>query len=133
MAGRPVTPLDRQKSEEVRALRAQLGRSSQPGDAVEDQVALDVKAVPDPALAPRPDYPRKALVRGWEGTVILGVDVARDGRPTRVLLLESSGHEVLDAAALSAAQAWRFRPARRGTQAVDSTVRVPVEFRIVDR
>ena len=105
----------------------------QPGDAEVDEAALEVQAVPDPAFAPRPKYPRKARVRKWQGTVWLEVDVDATGRPTRVSLHKSSGHGILDDAAIATVRTWKFKPGQRGGESAATTVRVPVTFRLVDR
>lgn len=104
-----------------------------PGSAEHDSDALEVEAAPDPAVCPRPEYPRQARVRRWEGTAIVEARVSPAGVPLGVELHASSGHDVLDHAALAAVRAWRFAPARRGGRAVESAVRVPVTFRLVDR
>lgn len=102
------------------------------GDEAEDSAALQVEASPDATLCPPPEYPRIARVRHLEGTVLLEVDVSSAGTPLEVRIWKSSGHQVLDRAALEAVRAWRFRPAHRGGRAEESTVRVPVTFRLVD-
>ncbi|WP_230957956.1 energy transducer TonB [Burkholderia diffusa] len=97
-------------------------------------------AAPEPVSAPRfaatylrnpaPDYPDVAQRRGWEGTTFLNVHVLANGRPDQVLLSASSGHDALDDAAVAAVTDWRFVPAKRGTEAIDGWVRVPVVFKI---
>lgn len=77
---------------------------------------------------PRPDYPQLARRRGWQGTVLLKVFVNLQGGVTRVELIKSSGHEVLDRAALRQVREWRFTPARKGNRAVASEALVPVDF-----
>ncbi|MCX4145183.1 MULTISPECIES: energy transducer TonB [Paraburkholderia] len=79
---------------------------------------------------PAPTYPGVAQQRGWQGTVMLKVHVLASGRPDHVGLASSSGHESLDDAALEAVTNWRFAPARRGAQAVDGWVQVPIEFKL---
>jgi protein TonB len=81
---------------------------------------------------PAPDYPAVARRRGFEGTVILEALVNRDGRVTDLRLLQSSGHAVLDQAALSSVKGWVFDPARRGEEAVEMWVRIPIRFRLRD-
>lgn len=78
---------------------------------------------------PRPRYPRQALRRGWEGTVVLWVDVQPDGTAGDVGIVTSSGHDCLDAAALDAVRRWRFRPAV-DERAVPyaCTVKLPITF-----
>ncbi|PFH20206.1 energy transducer TonB [Burkholderia sp. JKS000303] len=79
---------------------------------------------------PAPDYPDVAQRRGWEGTTFLNVHVLANGRPDRVVLAASSGHDAFDDAAVAAVTDWRFVPAKRGAQAIDGWVRVPVVFKL---
>lgn len=79
--------------------------------------------------APPPAYPRDALRRGAEGTVLLQVLVGTDGRPLEVGISESSGHRDLDAAARRHVLArWRFRPAHRDGHPVQAIGLVPIAF-----
>jgi protein TonB len=83
------------------------------------------------SLGNRPaDYPRLARQRGWEGKVILEVDVSAQGKPLSVRIFHSSGYPQLDEAATETVTAWRFTPARRGNEALADTVHVPIEFRL---
>jgi protein TonB len=79
---------------------------------------------------PAPRYPDAARRSGEQGTVTLRVQVARDGAASRVAVEKSSGSPHLDAAALEAVKAWRFTPARRGGEAVESWMLVPIVFRL---
>jgi len=81
--------------------------------------------------SPEPEYPRAARRRGWQGLVRVRVHVSPAGRVVGVSLEESSGHQVLDAAALEAVRAWRFDPASRDDMVVADDLVVPVRFRIV--
>jgi protein TonB len=47
-----------------------------------------------------------------------------------VELERSSGSTHLDTAALETVKGWRFNPARRGTEAVEGWVLVPIVFRL---
>lgn len=47
------------------------------------------------------DYPYVARLRGWEGTVLLGLRVASDGRLDKIRIERSSGYAVLDNSALN--------------------------------
>lgn len=51
-----------------------------------------------------------------------------DGRPLAVKVEESSGHTVLDEAALAAVRDWEFQPMMAGPLALASAVEVPVRF-----
>jgi protein TonB len=78
---------------------------------------------------PQPPYPMAARRLGIEGTVVLRVVVAPDGTPKSVVVLESSGHDVLDASALETVRTrWRFVPARRNGIPVEDSVQVPIRF-----
>jgi protein TonB len=79
---------------------------------------------------PAPRYPDAARRSGEQGTVTLRVQVARDGVASRVSVEQSSGSPHLDAAALEAVKAWRFAPARRGVEAIESWLLVPIVFRL---
>lgn len=79
---------------------------------------------------PRPPYPLAARRLGLQGRVLLAVHVHAGGGCTEVKLKQSSGHALLDEAALQSVSRWRFLPARRGSQPVDSWVDVPVQFRL---
>ncbi len=81
---------------------------------------------------PKPAYPMLARRRGLEGTVRLEVRVSAEGIPTAVKVRESAGHEALDEAAMTAVWHWRFVPARRGSDAVEGVVVVPIRFRLGD-
>lgn len=89
-----------------------------------------VEAVPLAGNNPPPNYPRLARQRGWEGLVSLKVRVSAQGEVEEVWVEQSSGHGVLDQAALKAVKEWRFQPAREGERAVSGLARVPIEFRL---
>ena len=77
---------------------------------------------------PAPHYPYEARQKGWEGTVLLMVQVDNNGKPISVDIEQTSGHKVLDDAAVKAVKTWNFRPASLGGLKVESSVEVPVRF-----
>jgi periplasmic protein TonB len=79
---------------------------------------------------PLPPYPRAARRRGLEGKLVLRVTVNAQGRPDVVKVLESSGHALLDDAAIRAVARWQFQPGRRGTAPVQASIDLPVVFRL---
>lgn len=90
-------------------------------------------AQPDYATNPKPPYPALARRMRVEGLVLLRVLVRADGRVSDVALDATSGSKLLDDSALRTVRdAWRFAPALAGGVAVDSTVQVPVRFRLVE-
>lgn len=85
-------------------------------------------ARPDYAQNPVPDYPALARRYGITGTVLMRVRVTIDGRPDEILVAQSSKHHVLDDAARMAVARWRFIPARRGDERLESWVEFPLQF-----
>jgi protein TonB len=79
---------------------------------------------------PVPDYPLLGRKRGYQGTVIIDVLVSREGRVSDLRLSTSSGHTVLDQAALTSVKTWLFHPGTRGEEKVDMWVKVPVRFQL---
>ena len=102
--------------------------------------AIPIESVPPPtgplrtdrleyASAPPPAYPRDAMARRIEGTVVLEVLVGVDGVPLDVRVQTSSGNRSLDEAARRhILKKWKFRPAMQDGQAVQSIGLVPVKF-----
>lgn len=79
---------------------------------------------------PEPRYPLIARRRGEQGTVMLKVLVTREGGAASVSVDKSSGSAALDQAAVETVRGWRFTPARRGSETVESSVLVPIVFRL---
>ena len=79
---------------------------------------------------PAPEYPSLAQRRGWEGTVLLRVQVLASGKPGEIQVQKSSGRQQLDDAALAAVKRWSFVPAKQGDVAQDGWVSVPIDFKI---
>ncbi|ACO77053.1 TonB protein [Azotobacter vinelandii CA] len=79
---------------------------------------------------PAPEYPALALRRNWEGSVLLRVHVLASGRPSEIRVQQSSGRDLLDEAAVAAVRRWSFVPAKRGDQAQDGWVTVPIDFKL---
>ena len=77
---------------------------------------------------PVPAYPMVARRMGWQGKVVLNVEVLASGLPGQVKLHQSSGHDVLDNAAMQAVRGWRFVAARQGGQMVTKWFLVPIPF-----
>jgi len=79
---------------------------------------------------PPPEYPPMSVRRGEQGQVLLKVLIGADGLPQKVELLNSSGFERLDKAALEAAMRWRYVPGKRGGVAEAMWYQVPMVFNL---
>ena len=64
-----------------------------------------------------PHYPPEAERRRLEGLVGVVIRVTREGTPSAVEVVSSSGIPMLDRAAVEALLTWRFAPARAGVAA----------------
>jgi protein TonB len=95
-----------------------------------EKKAYSKQAVPLYMQNPPPEYPSMARRKGYEGTVVMEVFVDREGRVRDLNLFQSSGHKVLDRAAMKAVKGWLFEPARRGEEKVDMWVKIPLTFRL---
>jgi protein TonB len=81
---------------------------------------------------PRPVYPMAARRMGWQGRVILNVEVLEEGGCGEINVFRSSGHEALDRAAMNTVKSWRFTPARHAGRPVTQWFKVPVVFSLED-
>ena len=63
------------------------------------------------------------------GKVILEVEVFPDGSIGHLKIAQTSGHLVLDEAALSAVQQWHYVPAKRGDSPVAVIRMLPIVFK----
>ena len=82
------------------------------------------------AKNPKPLYPREARKKGFQGEVVLKVEVLSNGFVGHVEVKKSSGHEILDHSALSTVKQWKFIPAKWGEITVSSWVNIPVKFQL---
>ena len=79
---------------------------------------------------PEPNYPPLSRRLGEEGKVLLRVRVSAEGQPLTVDLEKTSNFERLDEAARQVVRRWRFVPAKRGDEAIEASVIVPIVFRL---
>ncbi|MDR2549583.1 MAG: TonB family protein [Desulfobulbus sp.] len=96
--------------------------------ATSGAATAEVPAKPRYRDNPPPPYPEPARRLRLEGTVVLEAQVNGGGTVNDLAVHASSGHQLLDAAALRAVRNWLFEPGRRGGMPVATTVLVPVRF-----
>ena len=80
--------------------------------------------------SPAPSYPRASYRLGHEGSVLLRIEIDARGRVVSVTVVESSGHERLDQAAVAAARGWRFSPGTEDGVPALGTLEHRLTFRI---
>lgn len=121
-------PLNGSASKSSDPLSAVASTAKSPEAGVEKFTEANFRA--NYGFNPKPDYPRLARSRGWQGKVLLKVQVSAAGYSDTVNIYHSSGHEALDESAAEAVKKWKFIPAKRGDTPVASTVIVPIIFKL---
>lgn len=89
-------------------------------------------ALPRYLSTSRPAYPMIARMRGYQGVVLISVEVLADGRAGQIRINRSSGHASLDKSAMEAVRGWRFEPARKSGMSVATWVEIPIRFSLND-
>ena len=72
--------------------------------------------------APRPEYPLAARKRHWTGAGAFACNIRSNGTVASADVLRSTGHQMLDQAAITALRQWRFQPGDM------KLVKVPLSF-----
>ena len=72
--------------------------------------------------APRPNYPLHARQYHWTGDGLFLCNIRSDGTVASVDVLRSTGHEMLDRAAIKALRQWRFHPGDM------NAIKIPINF-----
>ena len=133
----PAAPKLRQPTEEPYRFEAEdaeresnkeNSRTVEPATHAPRQAKVD--APPRPRRTIRPDYPKGARQRGEQGNVTLEIRVNAKGTVDAASVVSSSGFAELDAAAVKAAKAAKFTPARSGDEAVASVARLTLSFKL---
>ena len=85
---------------------------------------------PVPIVMKSPEYTEFMKRSGIQRTVMLEVDVYRDGSVGNIVVKKSllAGTGGTDEAAINAVKKWKFQPGKSGGKAVDTTVIIPIEF-----
>lgn len=77
---------------------------------------------------PKPVYPALSKRLGEQGKVVIRVLIDVDGSAQQAEVLQSSGFERLDQAALKTVLGWRFVPGKRGGVAEAMWFNIPLNF-----
>lgn len=78
-----------------------------------------------------PVYPEEARTAGLEGTVLVKIQILANGSPGDITINRSSGHGILDDAAIAAVRQWRFTPAKnRDSVSIMCYTTMPIVFRL---
>lgn len=124
------SPLAEQETAPAGRVVHKTAAAAAPPDPERDAAQVIQQATPLYRINPPPRYPRLARRRGFQGTVLIEALIDIAGRVTALKLISSSGHSVLDRAALKAVRRWRFTPGRVAGQRREMWVKVPVRFQL---
>ena len=92
----------------------------------EDNVLIDGGYI----QLPKPKYPPEALEKEEEGTVKLAVTVDSDAVVRDVIIIQSSGSEILDNAAKNAARKARYEPRKINGEPVTTRFTTSFTFKL---
>lgn len=80
-----------------------------------------------------PIYPKQALNQGLTGTVIADFAINEQGKPTRHRIIQSTGHDILDAAFVQTVMGYyTFEPKRVMGENVAGSIRLSYTFELED-
>lgn len=128
-----VAPAVIQREEPTNRIHNETTGDDTESSAENEDSVPTLDSAPAYTYNPKPSYSRAARRRGQQGTVILLVEVLPNGRVGGIDIDRSSGHQLLDDAAVKAVKKWRFTPAKKGRTSVRAWVKIPVEFNLEDR
>jgi protein TonB len=102
-------------------------------DAVRAQAAPASQLVASSAYPryrenPPPGYPETARQRGYEGVVLVAVEILTDGRVGKAVVSQSSGYAILDHTAVAAVRDWKFVPAQKSGVPYKTWAELPIKF-----
>ena len=107
------------------------GQSEPP--VAEQKLPTEPEYVPRYLHNPAPDYPLEARRMGMQGRVVLHVEILQSGDVGRIEIRQSSGHDMLNQAAITAATVWRFEPRRISGAPITTWTDVSISFMMGDR
>ena len=139
----PVKPVDKPKTEEpVKPIEKpkpidpvkpiEKPKPEEPVKPIEKPKPASVytEAEPIEGRQPQPAIPDDLRSDALDKTCIIEVVVGSDGAPVDVKVTTSTNVQDLDRLAVETARKWRFKPATRDGQPVESRVRLHVEFQV---
>jgi protein TonB len=85
---------------------------------------------PSPVGKIIPIYPRSARRKGYEGKVIIEIEVSSLGSVVLSRVISSSGHKELDDAAIKAVNKATFSPATENGVNIQGKLRIPITFKL---
>jgi len=129
----PLATTPQEQAAKTGSVPGETAPAAPPTAPKEEQAVVVLSPQRDPEQSPPPSYPRLARRYGWEGTAEYLVQIDAQGRATSLVLVHSSGHEILDEAAKKAILEWTFHPGSENGQAVAGELLVPIRFHLTPK
>lgn len=121
------------KEENSLSLKLTSPRSEEPRNVVKLPASSDNRDAfvqPKYVENPKPFYPQEARKKGFQGEVVLRIEVLSNGLVGQVEIKKSSGYDLLDRSALTTVKQWRFIPAKKGEEVIPLWVNIPIKFQL---
>lgn len=78
-------------------------------------------------------YPKQAIAQGWQGKIVIAIEVLADGSVGSYQIMNSTGREILDETAVQAVRSWSFHPAVKASgEPFRTCVQIPITFQLQD-
>lgn len=89
-------------------------------------------ALPYVISMPKPiPYPRWARREGFQGRLVIAIEVLEDGSVGRWRIEKSTGDEKLDKTSVDSILTWKFHPAMEKGRPVKTCIEVPINFELI--
>ncbi len=124
---KPLEPLVKSEPKAMQTAQNRTNKLNTPSPASKP------KMLEKPRFSAKPtpiEYPRNAKRRNIEGLVLVEIWINEKGQQTKQLVIDSSGHPMLDKAALKAITQWQFKSYRDKGQLIAHRVQVPITFEL---
>lgn len=80
---------------------------------------------------PKPiSYPHWVVSKGWQGKLIIAVEIRTDGTIGLYQVMHSTGYKALDKRAVHTIQNWKFHPAMKDGKPVKTCIQIPILFQL---
>ena len=94
---------------------------------------VEVDQMPTFITQVKPVYPEEVKKAGIEGSVLVKSFINTSGSVTEVEIIETSGNDLLDKAAVEAAQKCKFKPAIKDGRPVAIWVAYKINFKLEEK
>lgn len=113
--------------------KAEENQTKRVQQATNNSSSAQPKLMAKPIFKVKPspiNYPRIAQRHNLQGETLVEVWLDQEGKQIKQRIITSSGHELLDNAALKAIANWQFQQAKSQGQSIAYRVQIPITFKL---